>query len=140
MDTVTSEAAKVFQPTPPAPPLVPALPVQEHSDLTATLQRLLAPMQQQLGQLAPMYAQLQTMALGLTEVTNTVTQLQEERANEGYVSDGAEEEDDLSQEEARNVGGEPLTVETNTKGRGRRSSAGNAASILNRNFVKQGKV
>ena len=130
----------LVQPTLAVPPLAPAPHVQGQPDLAATLKDLLAPMQQQLAQLAPMYAQLQTVALGLTEVTNKVTQLEEERANDDYESEGeVEEEDELSQEEVKNAGGEPLAVETNAKGsgRGRRSGAGNAANILNRNFRKQ---
>ena len=65
MDTDVQQAL-ASQPTPPAPT------PQGQEDLATTLQRLLAPMQQQLAQLAPMNQRLEKVAEGLYNVTNKV--------------------------------------------------------------------
>ena len=114
---------------------------QGQEDLTTTLQRLLAPMQQQLAQLVPMNQRLEHVAQGLENVTNKVAYLEADREDSDYDEsyDGEDVELDLLQgDETKNNSGAPGFVagEANPKGRGRRTNAGNATNILNKNFRK----
>ena len=119
------------QPTPPTP----AQPLVVQADMLTTLQKLLAPMQQQLTQLAPMYQQLQAVSNELTTVKIKVAYF-ESRDDSDYDSyaDDDEEQDPL-EDEASNLGGETLGV-AKGKGRARRTNAGNATNILNKTFRK----
>ena len=132
MDTDVQQAL-ASHPTPPAPT------PQGQEDLATTLQRLLAPMQQQLAQLAPMNQRLEKVAEGLYNVTNKVAYLEADQQDSDFDSfDGEEAELDLLQEDEKitNGGESGPAGQENPKGRGRRTNAGNATHILNKTIRK----
>ena len=132
MDTDVQQAL-ASQQAPPAP-----MP-QGQEDLATTLQRLFAPMQQQLAQLAPMSQRLEKVAEGLNNVTNKVAYLEADREDSDFDSfDGEDAELDLLQEdETMTNGGEFGSAgQVSPKGRGRRTNAGNVANILNKTIRK----